>query len=220
MTTSELVSYLQKRISGFSRPEILFMINEIQNLCYSNVTYQTEYIDPATGMPPYLATTDTIFQYTCPANCRQTVCIFTERPDGYFITSYNKTPTNLGLKEFTFKSKIYWELPLAQSIEANEVTNAIVVFRENPGTTTTAYYHLYTKRPTPLISENIQLIIPPRHHLSIAWGVIALVKDEKFGDNSSIEYWRRNRMPEIVASLNDGAQGGLRNTPSQPEQRW
>lgn len=213
MRTSELVSYIRKKTSGYTAQEVLALIDHVQEVVYSNTTLQTEYIDPTTGMPPYLATLATQFRYNCPATCRRTIAVFSKDLSGYTNTNYAHD-----LGSYVFNGAKYY-LVLTSSVDALETAVGSVTFVDDPGTTLTTYYHLYVLKPTPLLSDAIQLVIPPKHHLAIVWGVLALIKDDKFGDASAWEYWLTKRMPAIVQDMNGGAQLARHQTPIREEYR-
>ena len=212
MHTQEMVSYIQRKASGYSREEILNLLSFVYNYVYSSdVMQQTEYVDPATGMPPFLATTAGQVTYDCPANCRETIAIFTKDIERYYPSNYNFRQTT-----YVYGNKKYYRI-LVKSFTASSGAIATLTFFDNPGTTTQTYYHLFSIQPINLTSEDIQLIMPEDQDLNLIDGVLARVRDEKFGDKTDWQHFKRFTKPEMQARFNDGAQGRLHETQTRRE---
>ena len=79
-STEYNVSMIRRRCPSESPEAVVDILNEIQVIVYSQDCRQNQYIDPATGPPPYIATTDGVFTYNCPVNCRRTAAILTLDP--------------------------------------------------------------------------------------------------------------------------------------------
>lgn len=208
-----MISYIQRKASNFTRQELLDLLDEVQKIVYSSNTATTRVAFNNNGMPPFLATIDGIYVYTCPDNCRRTKSIFAQT-----LTSYASIGYNSRYKEYIFRDRAYYEIPI-RSTDATETANAMVTFGDNPGTTASTYYHLYYVRAINLISENVQLSLPVENHIELAHGVIALARMEKFGNSNEWEYWKNNTLNRIRYNLNQGAQGNISGTLTQREYR-
>jgi len=211
MHTREILSYLQKKASQYTQTELLFLLDQIQKIVYSVVTAQTTVINEATGMPPFLVTTEGVFTYNCPANCLRTLAIFADN-----LTGYRQINSDVPLGYYNYSGTRYRGMRV-KSTDAYRGHVATVTFLDNPGTTSTRYYHEYKLKPIDIDSANIQMQIPEQFHLDIVDGVLARIRDERFGDKGDWFYWKQNTMPGIVAELNKGAQLRLGYTPLRPE---
>jgi len=211
MHTREILTYLQRKASQYTSEELLFLVDQIQKIVYSVVTAQTTVIDPATGMSPFLATTDGVFTYNCPANCLRTLSIFADS-----LSGYRSVNNNAPLSYYNYQGRQYRELRV-KSTDAYRGQVATVTFIDNPGTYASRYYHDYKWKPIDITSPNIQMQIPEQFHLDIVDGVLSRIRDERFGDKGDWLYWKQNTMPGIVAELNKGAQLRLGYTPIRPE---
>jgi hypothetical protein len=213
VTTRELVVYIQRKASQYTPVEILSLLDQVQKVVLSKVTAQRTVIDETTGMPPYLATTDGVYTYNCPANCKRTSAIFSDS-----VPSYSRQYDG-DFKEYTYNKSQYIGMPIKSTDAQYGVLAKLTFVGLNPGTTTNKYFHLYSFKAPDITALTVNLSIPENHHLEIVDGVLARIKSEKFGDNSEWQYWTRRTMPDIVSELNSGAQPYLGSTLTQPEYR-
>jgi hypothetical protein len=214
MTTRELVVYLQKKASQYTAAELLFLVDQVCKTVLSKVTAQRYNVDTATGMPPYLVTTDSVYTYDCPDDCMRTLAIFSED-----IKSYSRIKYDAVIKSYEYRGSSYYALPI-KSIDALPGQLAQVTFIGfNPGDTTDKYYHQYALKAPNITSEKVNIPIPEQHHFAIADGVLARIRSEKFGDASEWNYWMKRTMLDIVSELNQGAQPMMGATPTRPEYR-
>ena len=211
MHTKEIVSYLQKKASAFTPAELLQLLDQVQKIVYSKVTAQTEVIDEATGMPPFLATQDNIFTYDCPANCQRTLAIFAQNLQGYVLTNSDYGPQYYG-----WGGKRYANL-MVKSTDAYYGQVATITFQNNPQTYANRYYHHYNLKPIDILSTNIQMQIPEQFHLDVVDGVLARIRNERYGDQSDWRMWVEKVVPTILHELNKGAQLHLGETRTRPE---
>jgi hypothetical protein len=213
-TTSQVVTSIQNRITGYSRQQILSVMNEIYEEAYCNDVEQTLYIDPATGQPPYLATQDGVFTYDCPANCRRTDAIFTTEVPRNFSRSRPVGPR----RQYYFRNKGYYRIAVSQTKDAlpDKDQVATVTFYENPGTTTNVYFHAYYLLVDRLDTENVQLDIQPQVHRQLIRGTIAYLRAEDYGTVQS-EAIIEDVVKKIRRELNKGLQGRTGKTPIREE---
>ena len=206
-TTEYNVRRIQERVSEKSIPEILDTLDEIQLIVYSQDCAQTMKIG-SEGVPPYLVTTNNQYQYDCPADCRRTAAILSIEDTRGYSVHRNAEPRT----QYNFRQRQWQKIP-ATSVDATVDSVATVTFRDNPGSTTQIYYHLYHIKPTALSDISIQLTIPEYLHWRLRKAVIAMFNEESYGssplDESIIEKVAR----DIRNGLNKGWQGGIRQTP-------
>jgi hypothetical protein len=214
MTTRELIVYLQKKASQYTPAELLFLTDQVCKMILGKVSAQRYNMDTATGMPPFLSTTDGIYTYDCPSDCMRTIAVFSED-----IKSYSRIKYDAVIKSYEYRGSSYYSLPI-KSIDALPGQLAKITFVGfNPGTTTDKYYHQYAIKAPDITSQNVDIPIPEQHHFAIADGVLARIRSERFGDNSEWVFWQKRTMLDIVSELNQGAQPQMGATPTRPEYR-
>jgi len=212
MLTGAMITMIQRRVGNYSREEILSLMNELQEEVYQDVE-QTLVLDTSTGMPPYIATTKDTYSYDCPEGCRRTAAIFTADPP----RAYSRSGPIGHPKEYYFRGRGYYMLSVSSYDRQPDGTDATVVFRDNPGTTTDKYFHSYWRVVTELDTEDDQLLIPSWTHRLMRRAIIAELKSEDLGDTgkeeSAIQYFSKM----IRKELNRGAQSSLGYTPIRAE---
>lgn len=211
-TTAQNVTRIESAVQGFSRPQILAAMDELQVEVYEQRCDQTLKIDPATGYPPYLTTVNNQLHYDCPSDCWQTAAIFSEEP----LRKY-RSNADWGLsRTYYFQNRGYHRIEVT-SRDATEDQVATVTFRENPGATTEKYYHAYWIKPTTLDTEQVQLTLPPRLHRKFRQAVIAILQGENYGQTGFDDAVIDKAARAIRNELNRGAQGRLGRTPIRQE---
>jgi hypothetical protein len=195
------------------REDIRDTLSEIQLIVYSQDCEQTTYLDPATGMPPFIATTDGVFHYECPANCRRTAVVFAE---GLPI-QFNRTRPVGPQKTYYFRNKGYHTVDVI-SRDALENHLATLDFQGNPGTTTNQFYHLYYLKPAAITDEETQSLLIPEHlHWLLRKAVIAMYTSEEYGDTDREEVAMERIARKIRNALNAGTQTRVGVTPWQEQ---
>ena len=207
-TTQYNISMIKHAVQNYSREQIREVLDELQLIVYSENTMQTTRIDPATGMPPYIATTEGQREYDCPAECRETAAIFWESPKRQYSPSRNRALYT----EYIFRNARYYKIAVT-SKSALINTLATITFIDDPGTTIDKYFHEYFIKPTRITSEQIQLTLPEETHYYMRSGVIAMLSSENYGktgfDTDVIEKLAR----KIRTKLNRGTQARSERTP-------
>jgi len=213
-TTSYNVTMIKNAVGNYSRPQILEVLNEVSLILFSDNTMRVERIDPATGMPPFLITTNLIQTYSCPADCREVSAVFVDNPQRQYTPTQDK-----GLfQEYIWKNGRYYKVAVKQT-SALINTLASVTFIDNPGTTTDRYYLQYFIRHVNITDENIQLPFPEELHYMVRDGVIQMLK----GENYSAGLGNLSPMERLAAKirnkLNKGTQARAYRTPWLTETR-
>lgn len=212
-TTSQNVSWIRYRLPKYTRQEILTVLDEVQLIVYSEDVTQTEYIDPATGLPPFIATTAGKFDYACPANCRRVIAVFSDSP----ITTYSRTRPTPQTRRYYYRNLGYFEMAVNQRDALPGGVAARVIFQEDPGTTTTDYYLQYYVQPTPLTSEAIQMTLPEHTHWRVRQGVLSMLSSEEYGQTGFDDAVMEKVTRVIRNQLNRGAQSRTGRTPWRAE---
>ena len=209
-----MMAYLKRRVTNWTREELLLETNEIQKLIYAQSNKQIRVVDPTTGLPPFLATTATVHDYDCPADCRRTIAIFTRD----FVGS-NRQNSNDGYNRYRYGQLFYFNQPITAR-DRTPGTVATVTFTNDPGTTTDVFFHFYEAAPPELTSESIPLFLPEKHHLKLIDGVLARVRSEKFGAESEWFNWEYNILPKIIVDMNQGDGGNIGHTQTRMEYQY
>ena len=205
---------MNRRVTNWTPQDLLFEANEIQKLIYAQSSAQIRVVDPATGMPPFLTTTVNVFEYDCPADCRRTIALFTRD-----IVGSNRQNSNDGYRGFEFGKITYFTAP-ANFTDRTPGNLATITFTNDPGTTTSVYYHLYEAAPPELTGLNVPLFLPEKHHLKLVDGVLARVRSEKFGSESEWYNWEYNVMPKIINDMNQGNGANIGHTNTRMEYQY
>lgn len=181
----------------------------------SEATDQFSVLDPDTGLPPLLPTTNDQYRYTFTAgfytslpDVYRTLAILTRDPKRNFNTDRPRH-SNLD-RDYYFKGIGYYEIPVSQ-VEATYDEDPYLTFRDNPGTTTDKYYHYYIKRPRDITIETDELQYPEKVHVYLRQATILMLSDEDYGSDV-FERRIKGIMRELRNVLNEGAQGGVRRT--------
>ncbi len=207
-STISNVTEIKNAVSNYSREQVRDKLNELQRIVYASGAVQSEVMDNATGMPPYLETTQGQRHYVLGADVRQTISIFTDSA----VRGYS--PRRDVFARYAYRNANYIKIAIrTQDALPNSV--ATLTFVDDPGTTTTNYFHRYTKFPTEITSEVIQLDLPEHIHWIVRDGVIALLSKENYGDVGKRRELIRQICIEVANEMSKGAQGKSNKTPVQ-----
>lgn len=210
-TTAQNITRIKEAV-GYSRPQILDVLDELQIIVYSQRTEETLYIDPNTGYPPFLVTQDNVKHYDCPSNCWMTASIFSDEP----IRRYRTTADHGESRTYYWQNKSYARIEITQTLKTQDQL-ATVTFRENPGDTTEKFYHSYWIQPTRLTDESIQLDLPEHVHYVMRKAAIAILQTENYGQTGFDDDIIEQASKKIRKELNRGARGRLGRTPVRQE---
>ena len=210
-----MITYLKRKVTNWTRPDLLFEVNEIQKLILAQTTEQIRVVDSTTGLPPFLATTAGTYQYDAPAGARRILGLFVRDFLGAQNNSYTKNSDG-----YVYAGRMFLEQRAKFTDALEGGTLATITFPDDPGTTTETYYLDYEGVPPEVVSESISLGIPAKHHLKMVDGVLARIRSEKFGSKSEWEYWENVTMPKIISDLSQGSLGNVGKTQTQPEYQY
>lgn len=206
-STEYNVDMILRRLPKESPESIVNVIDEIQKIVYSQDSFQTEKIE-STGMPPYIVTTDGIYEYECPDDCRRTIAVF-----GLTVPRRTSRERPVGPRqEYYYRNRNYCKLAITTR-DATIENNAKIYFQENPGDTTTAYYHHYYVKPTDLSDISIQLTLPEEVHYLLREAVVSMLTSDEYGKSQYDDAIMFKVVRKIRAQLNKGIGGSLGRTP-------
>jgi hypothetical protein len=212
-TTAENVSLIQRRVPNYSRSEILSVMSDLYQETYHQDVEQTLYIDPSTGLPPYLATTDGTYQYNCPSACRRVAQVFSAD----FPQTYQRTRPVGPKKEYYFRDKGYHSIAVSSRDRQPDGTLATVTFQNNPGDSTDSYYLLYYLYVDPLDTEDDEMILPGWTHRRFRNACLVELRQEDYGQTDKEEVAVERMLRSIRNQLNRGQQARLGQTPVREE---
>jgi hypothetical protein len=231
MSVKYLAQDIMKKAPGWGITDVLRKINEVQNYIYAHPCRQTMYLDPATGFPPTLATTAGKLDYEVPditkninavartLRIAKVLRVFVDATTAkqyqlpYIGELFELTPVNPFSPYSTgLDKKYFWQIPV-DTLEATETDRARIMFKNDPGTTTTAFFYECVIEPLQITSTSTPLMLPQRWERAIFDGVVAQIQDNAYGKDSReakfYEYW----CPQIWYWLDQGAQSNPINTP-------
>lgn len=186
MLTSSLITFIKKDYPDWSRNYILFAINEIQNMVFTqNATKQMWIYDSSTGKDPVLTTTDSTYEY--------------------YINTDEGFPYNAWRVYDVYSSDIT-DPEDVEKFEAAQGSYARILFKENPGVQD--FYVRAYRFPTSLTTESIALEIPAAYHLDYVYeGVCGFIEKFRSGRSERYENFVRILLPELVKKMSDSNAG-------------
>jgi hypothetical protein len=211
-TTEYNVLRIKDRVGQYSPQQILDVLDEIQLIVYSQDCDQTQKIDPATGLPPFIHTNSGVYHYNCPSDCRRTAAIFSQS----LPKSYSRTRPVGPRREYYFRNRGY-NLIAASSRDATPSDRATVDFQDDPGHSHDQYYHLYYIQPPRLTDISIQLTIPDHLHFYLRRAVLAMLSTESHGETGMDDAVIEEIARKIRNQLNGGFQAMAGRTPIPEE---
>lgn len=212
MTTSQIVQRILTQAPEWS-PEgprgILAVLNEVDLRMNEADIDQMLFIDSATGLPPFLATTSGTRFYELPTTCRKVQDIFIHprdlTNDMYRYDKYYREKWYNGVRYYS----IYNTSRRRSISAAGVVTAANITFPFNPGTTTEMYYSSYYRQPHEITSVNIQPNTLPAFHHLLTDGVFARIQYLQYGKEDLWLSWEQRMKMEYWSEMND-------NLPHEP----
>lgn len=174
MTTQELLAIIAEQFKGWNidgERGILPHLNAAHHMLLAQESEQNVYYDESSGELPSLTTTDGTYNYDCDDNLWKLGGIYVRVNDidsstGVLIDmtgfDYGTRRYNKRAPEYKVLGGInYLRVPYIRSWVSTETANARLAFTENPGDTSDYYRQFGWKKPTQIISDSIQIDIPP-----------------------------------------------------------
>lgn len=225
MSLQALITRIEPHASGYSRTKILTFVQDAIDSLFDDLGPSSQFIPSDNeGFPPYLKTTDTVYQYSVvnanltstlqksingtnyPIRCRQVLAIFidvteTEFDDRWSSTPYVFCPISLYSTRMTEKLEVA-NVPF-DFIPPNETDPAAIIFKDNPGTTTDKYFIHFTWEPPRLTAETGPLVINTDYFPAVidyCIGQIQMLSNGKPNEfqNKFESFWK----PKFRAALN------------------
>ena len=224
-TTRQNVEWIKDRNPKYSSEQILNVLDEVHYRVRSlNIDYNY-YLDPTTGMPPYLATTEDVYSYDCPDNCRKTSRIFVwkDRLRGHGNPFYSRTLDMEGGNSeiFNWRGREYLSLNYIHQQDKTLRDYAKVIFGAefNPGTTTDKYFHLYWTVHERIETVDDEMEIPEEHSFEIRQAVASILSTEDYGETGFDNQILDNMARKIGNGLTAGMPRTVTRTPWRREYR-
>jgi len=212
MSQKLLIDRIVPFANNWSRTDIQRLIGEARDELFEYDGPFNFFIDPSDnqGFPPYLQTVDGTYKYEITATnlsvtslvktfngtdypivCRkvQRVYIDVTRNNDYDQSWVGEPAVSYLMNPYTQQTTRLYVAPIAvDSFPALEDgTAAYIVFKNNPGTTTSKFFVEFLWSPPPLTSELIPLCIPKEYEKAIEDYVIGKIKRRSNGKMSEDE---------------------------------
>lgn len=214
-TTSYNIDQVLRYVHNYTRQQVLQAFDEVQKMVYGHEGEETIYIDPLTGLPPLFPTTNNIYEYNCPSDCRRVAALITAQP----FTGYSRTrPAPTYGRHYYFRGQTYYQVRVhSYDGRREDSTLARIVIPFNPGDTTDRYLLMYYQWIDDLTDVNQQLQLPEHVHWRFRKAVIELLGSDEYGDHVASENIIEKQVKKLRSQLNQGANTIHNRTAWQPE---
>lgn len=191
-----------------------WILNECHRYMMCGDAWQHIYVDPSTGQPLTITTTDSdtsgTRQYTAPDDCRRIydVCIDAQSnlASSVYSNYYNSLRTTYPPHQYTFIFGGHQYIRIyVTTFDTLRYANCRYIFPFNPGNTTDTFYLFYYVRPTEILSDSIELDLAEQYHDILADGVLARIGKKSYGDTNAWEYWKKEIVPNQYWRINNDA---------------
>lgn len=201
-TVREVIELVSYTAPDWPPERILLVINEVDREMMRGNTEVVEFIDPFTGLPYELETTDGTLFYTMPANCRKIKDVLVRTAN--MTESYNQ---NYAYKQITYIGEVWYSLLNVKTyplgfVRVNNENRAALTFPGNPGTTTGLYYVPYWADPAEITSINSILNVPDDYQGLLVEGVIARIQGYQYGNPEAYNDWKERMKMEVWGDHN------------------
>lgn len=216
-TTNQIVTWVQMQ-SGWNRDGvrgILPIVREVNDILCMIKAEQFMYFDPASGDLPLLPTNSGVYSYNFPSNIWCIGELVIRYPlqnyyDLYPLSNYGfKENLSVPVEDVWFGGKRYLKFKQIRTWEKSGSNPARILFTVDPGATTDVFAYCGYQLPTPVTSENVDIGIPDRFHLShFVPAVLKMI--EGFQTNTvseAREYIGQRIRPQVWEEMNKGPQG-------------
>jgi hypothetical protein len=226
MTTSEFLSRaLKSQAQGFSRAsDLLPILNDLHSMLYKHEDPFTMYIDPTTGKPPVLNTTNGVLVYSGRSDCWRVSRICTTYPVGtdygYQLIDNTLSPPYTNTSEHVeVNGNFYYPYNFADTRDAVGSAAPVITFSRNPQATTAKFYQITYKNPVQITSDRIQLQIPDSdgaHRFLVFPCFMKLIEAQNNGNyEEAIEYIENMKL-RLWKVLSGGEHGKQHRTMPRP----
>jgi len=217
-TTQQIVTWVNMQ-TGWNRDGvrgILPILNEVNTILCQVKAEQFLYFDPTTGSLPILHTTAGVYSYNFPSNIWCVGEIVIQYPlqnfyDLYPLSNYGfKQNLIEPIEDIWIGGRRYLRFKQVRTWEKSGSNPAKILFTVDPGLTSDIFAYAGYTLPTPITSENIQVGVPDRFHLShVMPAILKMIEGYQTNTVSEArEYIIQRIRPQIIEEMNKGPQGG------------
>jgi hypothetical protein len=225
--TSDYIDYLETNLgAGYSRPQLLKLVNNVQNMILGKDTQLTR-----VWPDPFFQTTDEVFSYVANSVCKDASTKIPGAVVGdirairnIFSPAFNRWPLGAGyvgqgpgFRQWYHPQPLQvsmnqWNTGANFSIKQSRepgLNDCIVKWdlTNNPGTTENVWFCEAYLWPAQLTSEDIPLTIPAEFQMSLLyWGVMMMTERREYGRGDTTRemynealtefYYRYGNQPE------------------------
>lgn len=208
--TQAMISSIKRNADNFSRQQILDAINDVLVIVYGKNMAQTIALDD-NGQPPVFATTQGVYKYTAPADCREIVAIGIDAGITTGVNYRYGIPIIGNGNDLQFANRIYRVCPVT-SLSATPGTTASFKFADDPGTTTDLFHIVYYKLAPSIDTEAEELPLPEEVYYDFRKAVIAILNTTNYGDTNFDDSVLINTCEKIQQVMNRGTQSRVGKT--------
>jgi len=217
-STKQLVKWIQLNANGWNRigtQGILPILNEAQNILLQNETAQNAAYDNATGLFPSFDTEKEKYEYDMPKTIWRVGQILLVSPVSSDLNldlnpEYGmESNIQLETENVFYNGRKYVRFPFVSTRDRTHDDACKVRFFTDPGDTEGIFLYRGYQLPTQLTSENIQLQIPEKYHMSVVMPAVQSLIDA-FETGTWIDattYIEEKLRPKLIEEMNMGEQG-------------
>jgi len=201
-TVREVIDLVSYTANDWPPERIILIINEIVREMQRGNTELAEYIDPTTGLPYMLATTDGTYFYAMPTLCRKIKNVLVRASavtETYSTRFQSQEISYLNEAWYSLLNIKTWPKGVA-SVSGSDV--ASLIFPDNPGTTTGLYYVPYWYDPSEITSINSTIGVVTDYQGLLVEGVIARIQAYQYGNFDAYNAWKERMKLEVWHEYN------------------
>ena len=227
-SVGELAAWIKTAKSGWAREnDIIPIIRDAVNIFCKTENKRSLIINPATGRPFTLTTTDFGYgPYDGPAGSWRVTRILLKQPiQDYglyydYDSEYSEKPYLNTTEPIEITGNWYYPFNFAKGEDALDGSLPQIEFSRNPGATTDRYYMQAYRLPTQITSDRQVIPIPDSygaHRAYLLPACLALIEAMDHGDyQKTVAYIETAMKPLVWKVLNKGFGGGRNRVTPRP----
>jgi hypothetical protein len=226
--TGELYAWIKQAKSGWAQESVIApIVRDVVNILCKCEQARFMMIDPSTGRPYLLSTTDNNFgPYQGPVGSWRVTNILLKEPVYQYLlrndynTLFGEEPYGNSTEPITINGNWYYPYPFCKFDDALDGQRPIGYFSRNPGSSVNRFYMQAYRAPTPVTSSSVPLPIPDSygcHRLYVFPACLKLIEGIDHGNvEDAVTYIEGTIKPLMWKVLNKGAQGKRNRVTPRP----
>ncbi len=219
MTTEELCELLVQQYNGWNYDGdhgVLRHLNSANLILASQDCSMMLVLDNATGTLPILATTGGVFAYNMVTTIRKVSDVLVST-DSIVFNDYGTTAMSTGRNYIVIGGMkfVRWPYVMKPQEYRSVSVPAKVIFSKDPGTTSDRFYLYAFRRPTQILSQNIQSdIVSPWDAEYLLPAASKLIEGVQSGNYVEAYQWIQKELkPKMANAMNKDMQGDSDDLP-------